>query len=44
MLDNVLSNNIAINLILKTLYFKITEKQQKYYQLQCLSYIVNFTA
>jgi len=31
MLNNALSNNTAINLILKTLYPKIIEKQRKRY-------------
>jgi hypothetical protein len=29
MLNNALSNNIAVNLILKTLYLKILAKQRK---------------
>jgi hypothetical protein len=31
MLNNALSNNTAVDLILKTLYLKILEKQQKRY-------------
>ena len=41
MLDNILSNNMAVNLILKTLYPNILVKQRKQYWLQCFSYIVN---
>ena len=41
MLDNTSSNNTAVNLILKTLYPKILEKQRKCRQLRCFSHIVN---
>jgi hypothetical protein len=41
MLNNTSSNNIAVDLILKTLYLKMLERQQKYHQLRCFSYIVN---
>ncbi|OCK88195.1 uncharacterized protein K441DRAFT_589943, partial [Cenococcum geophilum 1.58] len=44
MLNNALSNDIAVNLILKTLYIKMSVKQRKRYELQCLSYIVNLCA
>jgi len=44
MLDNTSSNNMAVDLILKTLYLKILKKQQKHCQLWCLSYIVNLYA
>ena len=30
-LNNTLSNNTAVDLILKILYLKMSEKQQKYY-------------
>ena len=44
MLNNALSNDTAVDLILKTLYPKITEKQRKRCRLWCLGYIVNLAA
>jgi hypothetical protein len=43
-LNNASSNNIAVNLILKTLYPQITAKQQKRRRIRCLSHIVNLAA
>ena len=44
MLDNASSNNTAVDLILKTLYLKMLEKQRKRRRLRYLSYIVNLCA
>ena len=41
MLNNMLSNNTAVDLILKTLYPKMSEKQWKCHQLWCLGHVVN---
>ena len=41
MLDNASSNNIAVDLILKTLYPQITAKQRKRRRIRCLSHVVN---
>ena len=43
-LNNAWSNNTAVDLILRTLYPKILEKQRKRRRLRCLSYIVNLAA
>jgi len=44
MLNNAFNNDTAINLILRILYLKMLEKQQKRCWLRCLSYIVNLAA
>ena len=41
MFNNISSNNIAVDLILKILYLKILKKQWKCRQLRYLGYIVN---
>ena len=41
MLNNALSNDTAIDLILKMLYLNMSVKQQKQRQLRCLGYVVN---
>jgi len=44
MLNNATSNNIAVNLILKTLYLKMSVKQRRRHRLRCLSHVVNLCA
>jgi hypothetical protein len=44
MLDNASSNDTAVDLILKTLYPKMTEKQRKRRRLRCLGHVVNLAA
>ena len=44
MLDNASSNDTAVDLILKTLYPKMSEKQRKRRRLRCLGHVVNLCA
>ena len=43
-LDNASSNDTAVDLILRTLYPQITERQWKCYYLWCLGHVVNLAA
>lgn len=43
-LDNVSSNDIAVDLILRTLYPQMIERQRKCCRLRCLGYVVNLAA
>ena len=44
MLDNASSNDTAVDLIMRTLYPKMSEKQQKRRRLRCLGHVVNLAA
>jgi len=44
MLNNALSNDTAVDLILKTLYPKMSEKQRKRCRLRYLGHVVNLAA
>ena len=44
MLDNVSSNDTAVDLILKMLCPKMSEKQRKRRRLRCLGHVVNLCA
>ena len=44
MLDNASSNDTAVDLIMRTLYPKMSEKQRKRRRLRCLGHVVNLAA
>lgn len=44
MLDNASSKDKAVDLILRTLYPKMSEKQRKRRRLRCLAHVVNLAA
>jgi len=44
MLDNATSNDVAVDLILKTLYPKMSVKQRRRRRLRCLGHVVNLCA